>query len=1146
MSKILTVAKGEFYRYFISPLAYVYLISFLLLNGSFALYFGGIFTSGNASLKPMFDALPWLNLIFISGIAMRLWAEEFKSGTILRLMTLPIPLNAYIWGKFLAAWGFCTLALLLTFPFVLTLNFLASPDNGIILNSYFGAFLLSGAMLAIAQTASALSKNQVIALIISVTLNLLFFLSGLEYILGFVRQVAPDYIVDMVASFSFLTHASNFNLGLFESRSLIFLISLIVMFNFFTLIIISYRTSGTTVYFKLKNTGDFLLSVILILSIFVGINLFANNVLSRWRFDATAEKLFTPTETTKHILQTLPAEVSARVYYSPILGERDEAMRLHFDNLRLLLQTYSRLSKGHFHYQIYNPEPLSDIEDRAIQAGIQALPVSDMNAAAYFGIVLTNENGHRQTIPFLPLSRKNLLEQDLTENIYLLEHKPQTLGILTSLPLFGTELNGVAEQPWQIIEELKKYYKLKKIDTTQDLQGTDLLLMAHPQNLTSAMENAVYDYSLNGGKILAFFDISPEALKLVAPQNNLSHPSNYGSLPEKWGFKFYDNAVVADLDNASYVALETDEYNGTTQDLIQFYLTPQSFFATLPETKNLKKMLLTSASVFTPLKDSNIYFIPLAQASQNSALLPASVVFDNIHPTEILRRFKPDNNPKYIAAHIISQQKDKAFEIIVVGDSDMLYDSFWTSSTQVGDKSYNIPLLDNGNFVLNALDTLAGQTDMTSLRGKSPLPRPFTTLEKQQKQILQQFKIKEKDIFDEINFIKRGLNEIWNKKDFEGRENFTPDELSVISKIKNNLKAKHHDLYALRLELNGNLQRAEFWVKLANIYAIPLLIIFGLLIIRLRKHIFCFWSTPHITKQIGILASIALLSLALGGLSVYLLPENTAPAFEGTPLFPDLTVKINQIDRISLQNKDSSLVFTKQDGVWILPDHPEFLVKQSRIKYLLSTLLRATIIEKRADKIENITNFGFLPLDNPNSTMTHLTLSNSQNAAPILNFDIGQSNIDLGRGAQGAYVRFPERFQIWLTDLDLVDLNLDYRNWSYAHLWDLHFGRFTTDKNTISTDTLVNLVKDFLSTPLEASSIQKPLNIVLSLTLHGENFDSLNLDFYEQDKNFYVQFQFNGVIKSPVLQQFADKSKDKFYRLDTQYMDNITHDLRPE
>ena len=178
MNKLWIVAKNEFYRYFTSPLAYVFLISFLLLNGSFAIYFGHFFEAGQASLLSMFSFQPWLFLLFIPGISMRLWAEEFRTKTILQIITMPIHLSSLVWGKFFAAWFFCSLAIALTFPFWITVNLLGTPDNWVILCSYIGSFMLAGAMLAISQTMSALTKNMVIALVLSVFANLLFFLSG--------------------------------------------------------------------------------------------------------------------------------------------------------------------------------------------------------------------------------------------------------------------------------------------------------------------------------------------------------------------------------------------------------------------------------------------------------------------------------------------------------------------------------------------------------------------------------------------------------------------------------------------------------------------------------------------------------------------------------------------------------------------------------------------------------------------------------------------------------------------------------------------------------------------------------------------------------------------------------------------------------
>ncbi|HCU59014.1 MAG TPA: ABC transporter permease, partial [Alphaproteobacteria bacterium] len=184
MRNLWIVFKNELMRYFISPLAYIYLMSFLLLNGVATFYFGHLFERGQASLFYMFYFLPWLYLLFLPGISMRLWAEEFKSKSIVQIMTMPVTLPTLVWGKFLASLVFCLLALLLTFPFVITVYVLGQPDGGVIFLSYLAGATLAGAMLAISQTMSALTKNQVIALVLAVIANLVFFFSGFEFVLS--------------------------------------------------------------------------------------------------------------------------------------------------------------------------------------------------------------------------------------------------------------------------------------------------------------------------------------------------------------------------------------------------------------------------------------------------------------------------------------------------------------------------------------------------------------------------------------------------------------------------------------------------------------------------------------------------------------------------------------------------------------------------------------------------------------------------------------------------------------------------------------------------------------------------------------------------------------------------------------------------
>ena len=181
--------------------------------------------------------------------------------------------------------------------------------------------------------------------------------------------------------------------------------------------------------------------------------------------------------------------------------------------------------------------------------------------------------------------------------------------------------------------------------------------------------------------------------------------------------------MVADLDYSSRISIQEANYSGTTQDLIQFFVTDKGIYDDIPEMRNLKRMLMTSVSIFKPLEEGNVYFVPLMEASKNSQVLPVEVVINNIHPAEILRLFKADKVRKTLAAHVLSKDKTKPFEIIAVGDSDLLYDSFWTSSVTIGNNNYNVPMLDNGNFVLNSLDVLTGNDTLLDLRGKSPRRR---------------------------------------------------------------------------------------------------------------------------------------------------------------------------------------------------------------------------------------------------------------------------------------------------------------------------------------------------------------------------------------------------------------------------------------
>ena len=241
MRSILVIAKRELGSYFSSPVAYVFLVIFLLLTGFFTFTAGQFFERGEASLGAFFGWHPWLYLVLVPAAGMRLWAEERRSGTLELLMTMPITPWQAILGKYLASWIFLSIALALTFPVVLTVNVLGSPDNGMILAGYLGSLLLAGAYLALSCLTSAMTRNQVVAFILSVVACLFLILAGFNPVTDLMVRWASPAFVDTVAAFSVVTHFDGFQKGVIDSRDLAYFLSLIGFSLFATSIVLRDR-----------------------------------------------------------------------------------------------------------------------------------------------------------------------------------------------------------------------------------------------------------------------------------------------------------------------------------------------------------------------------------------------------------------------------------------------------------------------------------------------------------------------------------------------------------------------------------------------------------------------------------------------------------------------------------------------------------------------------------------------------------------------------------------------------------------------------------------------------------------------------------------------------------------------------------------
>src|SRR3954469_12997423 len=241
---IWTIAKREISGYFASPVAYVFIVIFLLLSGFLSFMVAGFFERGQANLLPFFAWHPWLYLFLVPAVGMRMWSEERRLGTIELLLTMPITQWQAIVGKFLASWLILALALALTFPIVITVNYLGSPDNGVIVASYIGSLLLCGAYLSISAMTSAMTRNQVVSFILSVVLCLFLILAGWNPVTDLLARWANPAVVDTVAAFSVVTHFDGFQRGVIDLRDLAFFLSVIGFALFATGVIIRGHRAG--------------------------------------------------------------------------------------------------------------------------------------------------------------------------------------------------------------------------------------------------------------------------------------------------------------------------------------------------------------------------------------------------------------------------------------------------------------------------------------------------------------------------------------------------------------------------------------------------------------------------------------------------------------------------------------------------------------------------------------------------------------------------------------------------------------------------------------------------------------------------------------------------------------------------------------
>jgi len=562
MTGFKSIYKREIKGYFLTPIAYVFLVIFLFFS-SFLAFRGGFFQMRQATLRLFFANMPLLFIFMAPAIAMRLWAEERRSNSIELLLTLPVTTTQAVLGKFLAAWTVIALAVALTFPMVITVAYLGNPDWGPIIAGYAGTFLLAGSYLAIGSFFSGLTSNQVIAFVLAVVACAAFFFSGSPSAMEYASRFLPAGLVAAGESLSFSSRFESLQRGVIEMRDLAFFLILIAGWLWANIVVLKARYAG---WMKTPRT---VLAAVCIGVITLSTVLIARKCVGRSRMDLTQHRNYTLSEGTRKALGKLSQPIHLKLYYARVAAMKATEGIRYYNNyylyVRSLLEEYADIAAGRLTLDLLDPRPFSDEEEEALRFGLKRFPLSD-NESFYFGLVAETELGKDAVISFFEPDRQEFVEYDISKLIAeVVQRDKRKLGVLSSLPVMGSDMSPymmqmmqmqgrTPEKPWSIVSHLRESYDVAGVpaDTDAIPNDIDFLMVVHPKDLAPKTLFAIDQYVMAGGKLMAFVD--PHCIQ-DQPESDPRNPyaamsyqarSNLDALLAGWGVRMESGVIAAD------------------------------------------------------------------------------------------------------------------------------------------------------------------------------------------------------------------------------------------------------------------------------------------------------------------------------------------------------------------------------------------------------------------------------------------------------------------------------------------------------------------------------------------------------------------------------------------------------------------------
>ncbi|HEX3673551.1 MAG TPA: Gldg family protein [Rhizomicrobium sp.] len=600
--------------------------------------------------------------------------------------------------------------------------------------------------------------------------------------------------------------------------------------------------------------------------IFVALNIAADATLTTERIDLTQNGVYTLAQGTRNIIANLKEPVTLRFFYSKQVAVQYPQINIYANRVRDLLREYAALSHGKIVLEEVNPEAYSPEEDEAAADGLSGAP-TDSGEMVYFGLVGTNSIDGRETIPFFSQDRENFLEYDITSLLYRLSApKKAKLGILTSLPMDGggggmqAMMGGGGGQPYLIYQELAKSYDTAMLDPsfTSIPPDIDVLMIAHPGELTQAQSYAIDQFVLGGGHALVFVDPYSE-ISQAGGQGSAPVSSDLPQLFRAWGIFYNPNKIVGDRALAQRVQIG-DPRNPVASYPVWLHLTAANFDSSDQVTSSLQTLNLASTGVLSPSKNATTTFTPLVSTSNQAGLLDAAQVRFNPRPQDLMASIEPTGHPMAIAARISGIARTAypngaatapgaarqimvskgPINVIVMADSDIFDDRFWVRVEDLYGKKVAVPYADNAAFVINAVENLTGSSDLISLRTRATNDRPFTLVKQLQADAQSQYQQEADALQTRLTDTESRLHALQQGGSTNGQPvnsaSLTPEQQTEIQQFKRDVYDTRRQLRDVQQSLRESIDLLGNILAWVNILLVPLLVaLFAVVLAAVRR-----------------------------------------------------------------------------------------------------------------------------------------------------------------------------------------------------------------------------------------------------------------------------------------------------------------------